>query len=74
MDSIKLICTGILKLTVNVLVPLLFISLGIYQEFYPLFSRAIDILYVVIRSDDVKIDSFSKKKSRGIVIKIIVNK
>lgn len=74
MDSIKLICTGILKLTFNVLVPLLFISLGIYQEFYPLFSRAMDILYAVIRSDDVKIDSFSKKKSKGIVIKIIVNK
>lgn len=74
MDSIKLICLGILKFTFNVLVPLLFISLGIYQEFYPLFSRAMDILYIVIRSDDVKIDSFSKKKSRGIVIKIMMNK
>lgn len=74
MDSIKLICLGILKFTFNVLVPLLLISFGIYQEYYPLFSRAMDILYVVIRSDDVKIDSFSKKKSRGIVIKIIMNK
>lgn len=74
MDSIKLICSGILKLTVNVLVPLLFISLGIYQEFYPLFSRAMDILYVVIRSDDVKIEPFSKKKTRGIIIKLVKNK
>ena len=74
MDSIKLICTGILKLTFNVLVPLLFISLGIYLDYYPLFSRAMDIFYVVIRSDDVKITSFSKKRSRGITIKIIVNK
>ena len=74
MESIKLICSGILKLTFNVLIPLLFITLGIYLDYYPLFSRAMDILYIVFYSDDVKIDSFSKKKSRGIVIKIIVNK
>lgn len=74
MDSIKLICLGILKFTFNVLVPLLFISLGIYQEFYPLFSRAMDILYIVIRSDDIKVTPFNKKKSRGIVIKIMMNK
>lgn len=74
MDSIKLMFVGILKLTFNVLVPLLFINLGIYLDYYPLFSRAMDILYIVICSDDVKIDSFSKKKSRGIVIKIIMNK
>lgn len=74
MDSIKLISSGILKLIFNVLVPLLFINFGIYQEYYPLFSKAMDILYIVIRSDDVKIDSFSKKESRGIVIKIIMNK
>lgn len=74
MDSIKLICLGILKFTFNVLVPLLFINFGIYQEYYPLFSRAMDILYVVIRSDDIKVTPFSKKKSRGIVIKIIMNK
>ena len=74
MDSIKLICTGILKLTFNVLVPLLFISLGSYLDYYPLFSRAMDILYLVFYSDDVKIESFSKKKTRGIIIKIIVNK
>lgn len=74
MDSIKLICTGILKLTFNVLVPLLFINFGIYQEYHPLFSRAMDILYLVFHSDDVKIESFSKKKTRGITIKIIVNK
>ena len=74
MDPIKLICLGILKFTFNVLVPLLFISLGIYQEFYPLFSRPMDILYIVIRSDDIKVTPFSKKKSRGIVIKIMMNK
>lgn len=74
MDSIKLICTGILKLTFNVLIPLLFISLGIYQEFYPLFSRAMDIIYIVFYSDDIKIESFSKKKSRGIIIKLVKNK
>lgn len=74
MDSIKLICLGILKFTFNVLVPLLFINFSIYQEYYPLFSKAMDILYIIIRSDDVKIDSFSKKKSRGIIIKIIMNK
>lgn len=74
MDSIKLICTGVLKLTFNVLVPLLFISLGIYQEFYPLFSRAMDIIYIVFYSDDVKIEPFSKKKTRGIIIKLVKNK
>lgn len=74
MDSIKLICLGILKFTFNVLVPLLFINFGIYQEYYPLFFKTMDILYIIIRSDDVKIDSFSKKKSRGIVIKIMMNK
>lgn len=74
MDSIKLICTGILKLTFNVLVPLLFISLGTYQEFYPLFSRAMDILYIVFYSDDIKIEPFSKKKTRGIIIKLVKNK
>lgn len=74
MDSIKLICTGIFKLTFNVLVPLLFISLGIYQEFYPLFSRVMDILYIVFYSDDVKIEPFSKKKTRGIIIKLVKNK
>lgn len=74
MDSIKLMLVGILKFAFNVLVPLLFINFGIYQEYYSLFSRAIDILYIVIRSDDIKVTSFSKKKSRGIVIKIIMNK
>ncbi len=74
MDSIKLICSGILKLTFNVLIPLLFISLGIYLDYYPLFSRAMDILYVVFYSDDVKIESFSKKKTRGIIIKLVKNK
>lgn len=74
MDSIKLICLGILKFTFNVLVPLLFINFGIYQEYYPLFSKAMDILYIIIRSDDIKVTPFSKKKSRGIVIMIMMNK
>lgn len=74
MDSIKLLSVGILKLTFKVLVPLLFISLGIYLDYYPLFSRAMDILYLVFYSDDVKIESFSKKRSRGIIIKLVKNK
>ena len=74
MDSIKLLSIGILKLTFKVLVPLLFITLGIYLDYYPLFSRAIDILYLVFYSDDVKIESFSKKKTRGIIIKLVKNK
>lgn len=74
MDSIKLLSIGILKLTFKVLVPLLFITLGIYLDYYPLFSRAMDILYLVFYSDDVKIESFSKKKTRGIIIKLVKNK
>ena len=74
MDSIKLISSGILKLTFNVLIPLLFINLGIYLDYYPLFSKAMDILYIIFYSDDVRIEPFSKKKTRGITIKIIVNK
>ena len=68
MDSIKLLSIGILKLTFKILVPLLFINFGIYQEYYPLVSRAMDILYIVFYSDDIKIEPFSKNRKQEVLL------